>query len=54
MELGPLDLTIIHGQGTHSSSLAWISVDVKELHFRHREAIFHRIGTLDGCIIPFL
>ncbi|KAL6348500.1 hypothetical protein AAG906_009960 [Vitis piasezkii] len=54
MELGPLDPTILHGQATHGSSLAWTGVDSKELHCRRCEAIFHRTSVLDGRIIPLL
>ena len=28
-----IDPTILHGQGTHRSSLAWIGVDFKKLHY---------------------
>ena len=33
MELGPLDPTVLHGQDTHKSFLAWRGVDSKELHY---------------------
>ncbi|KAL6339402.1 hypothetical protein AAG906_032934 [Vitis piasezkii] len=54
MEPGPLDPTVLHGQATHRSSVAWTGVDSKELHCRRREAIFHRTSVLDGRIIPLL
>ena len=54
MELGPLDPTVLHGQATHRSSVAWTGVDSKELHCRWRETIFHRTSVLDGRIIPLL
>eukprot|EP00261_Vitis_vinifera_P018241 XP_010648236.1 PREDICTED: serine/threonine-protein phosphatase 7 long form homolog [Vitis vinifera] len=54
MEPGPLDATVLHGQATHRSFVAWTGVDSKELHCRRREAIFHRTSVLDGRIIPLL
>ena len=54
MELEPLDLTVLHRQGTHRSSLTWIGFDFKELYCRRREAIFHRTSVLDGHIILLL
>ena len=54
MEPGPLDPTVLHGYATHRSSVAWTSVDSKELHYRRCEAIFHRTSVLDGRIIPLL
>ena len=54
MESGPLDPTVLHGQATHRSSVAWIGVESKELHCRWHEAIFHRTSVLDGRIIPLL
>ncbi|RVW25042.1 Serine/threonine-protein phosphatase 7 long form-like [Vitis vinifera] len=54
MEPGPLDPIVLHGQATHRSSVAWTGVDSKELHYRRREAIFHRTSVLDGHIIPLL
>ena len=54
MESRPLDPTVLHGQATHRSSLAWTGVDSKKLHYRRREAIFHRTSVLDGRIIPLL
>ena len=54
MEPRPLDPTVLYGQTTHRSSVAWIGVDSNELHCRRREAIFHRTNVLDGHIIPLL
>ena len=54
MESRPLDPTVLHGQGTHMSSLAWRGVDSKELHYQHREMIFNHTSILDERIIPLL
>ena len=54
MELGPLDPSILHGQHTHKSSLAWEGAALRELHCRRRVAIFHRSSALDTLIIPLL
>ena len=54
MEPGPFDHSIFHGQRTHRSSLAWEGVVLRELHYRCREASFHRSSALDTRIIPLL
>ena len=54
IDLGPLDPTILNGQDIHQSSLAWTSVDLKELYCRHCEAIFHHTSAPYRRIIPLL
>lgn len=39
MDLRPLDPTVLHGQDTHWSSLAWTSVDSKEPYCQHCEGL---------------
>ena len=54
MEPGPFDPSVLHGQHTHRSSLAWEGASLRELHCRRREASFHRSSALDRRIIPLL
>ena len=54
MEPGPFDHSVLHGQRTHRSSLDWEGATLRELHYRRREASFHRSSALNTCIIPLL
>ena len=54
MEPRPFNPSVLHGQSTHRSFLAWEGVVLRELHFRHREASFHPSSALDTRIIPLL
>ena len=54
MEPGPFDPSVLHGQRTHRSSLAWEGSALREHHCRRREASFQRSSALDTHIIPLL
>ena len=54
MEPEPLDPSILHGQHTHWSSLAWEGAAPRELHCRRREANLHQSSALNTHIIQLL
>ena len=54
MEPRPFYPSVLHGQRTHRSSLAWEGATLRELHCRRHEASFHRSSVLDTRIIPLL